>query len=421
MKVVVIGTGRVGLPFALSLIERNVDVVGVDINTSIRNIINQERRMPFREPGFDELVASGRLRVHEHLEEAAPNADYFVLTVGTPLLHHIETDLSAVTQALSAVCRVLRPGQTVILRSTTAPGTTDYARRLIERETRFKVGREVFVACCPERIVEGAARQELTSLPQLIGAADEASSKAADALFRKLGPQILHCSDREAELVKLFNNTSRYVYFAVINALAMIALEHKVEPHRVLELANRDYPRPILGRPGFTAGTCLRKDFGMLSESSSSGDILIEAWRINESMPRFLVRKAQERFGSLTGRSVAVLGYSFKRDADDVRDSLASKLLRYIHRETPGSLAVHDPFVDAQHIEPIHGVRFVADLGAILDGAEVVFVATNHSEYEQRKHEILASLEKQGRPRLLVDLWNCLGTGRIFTQLGISE
>ncbi len=96
----------------------------------------------------------------------------------------------------------------------------------------------------------------------------------------------------------MFCNVSRYAYFGVVNALAMIALDQGVEPHEVIELANRDYPRKLHGKPGFTAGTCLRKDFGMLAENYWSGTLLTEMWRVNESLPKYLVDLASRRYGS---------------------------------------------------------------------------------------------------------------------------
>jgi UDP-N-acetyl-D-mannosaminuronic acid dehydrogenase len=410
MKVAVIGTGRVGLPLALSLVDVGVDVLGVDLNPRVRHAINVERSMPFEEPGYDELAASGKLTITGDIRDAA-SCDYFIVTVGTPVLQHIETDLSYVTKVIESLCEFLAPGQTIILRSTTAPRTTAYVASLIETKTKLRVGHEVMLACCPERIVEGKAREELTRLPQIIGAQDARSAQSAERLFRALGVETLHCNTTTAELVKLFCNVSRYAYFGVINALAMMALDLGVEPHEVIELANHDYPRKLHARPGFTAGTCLRKDFGMLAESYWSGNFLTEMWRVNESLPKYLVDFAKRRYGSLRGRRVAVLGYTFKRDADDVRDSLAPKLLRYLQRETPARIVVSDPFITAEEVEPLPTLEFTPELDTALAGAEVVFIATNHSLYAQQSHKIVEVVRLYGVK--VVDIWNTCGQGRV--------
>lgn len=411
MKVAVIGTGRVGLPFALSLVEAGAEVVGVDIDPEIRKAVNEERGMPFHEPGFEQVLASGKLRVTERIDQAG-DVDYFVVTVGTPLLHHIETDLSAVTRVVAEIAAIAREGQCIIMRSTTAPRTTSYVKRQLAAGTGLQVGPQLHLACCPERIVEGKAHQELRSLPQVVGTEDAESARAAEKLFSLLGVEVLHADYITAELVKLSNNVARYAYFATVNVLAMIAMEYGAEPHEVLRLTNHEYPRPVMGTPGFTAGTCLRKDFGMLSEAYWSGDILIESWRINESMPKFMVEQAKRRFGDLATERVAVLGYSFKKDTDDVRDSLSAKLLRYLQRECPAELYVHDPHVVESDIEPLHGLRVLPDLDAVLSSATMLFVATNHSEYSERRADILAAVES-GKLKV-VDLWNCLGATAVF-------
>jgi UDP-N-acetyl-D-mannosaminuronic acid dehydrogenase len=410
MKVAVIGTGRVGLPLALSLVDAGVQVLGVDLSEKTRHAINVERRMPFDEPGYDELAASGKLYITGDIRDAA-DCDYFIVTVGTPLLAHIETDLSYVTKVIESICEFLSPGQTIVMRSTTAPKTTAYVAGLIETRTPLKVGRDVHLACCPERIVEGKAREELQKLPQVIGAEDAGSAAAAERLFSALGAEPMHCNWATAELVKLFCNVSRYAYFGVINALSMIALDQGVEPHEVIELANRDYPRKLHGKPGFTAGTCLRKDFGMLAENYWSGGFLTEMWRINESLPKYLVDLATQRFGSMRGKRVAVLGYSFKRDADDVRDSLAPKMVRYLARETPAKIVVSDPFLKPEDIEPCAGVEFTPDMDTALAGADYVLIATNHSVYTSESHKILDAARLHGAR--VVDIWDCCGQGRV--------
>lgn len=413
MKVAIFGIGRVGLPLGLSLVEAGVQVVGVDTNPATVEALNNHRRMPFREPGFDDLIRQGKLHASVDPHDAA-GSDFYVITVGTPLMHHIETDLSNVCRVVCSIAQIMQPGQTVVLRSTTAPGTTQYVKHLLESKTGMTVGRDIGLACCPERITEGHAREELKTLPQIVGGNDELSLQAASAMFGKLGAELLPCDCATAELVKLFNNVSRYAYFAIVNVLSMIAMDHGAEPLEVLRLANHGYPRPIMGKPGFTAGTCLRKDFGMLSEGHWSGDILVEAWRINESLPRYLVDRASKTFGSLQGKRVAVLGYSFKRDTDDVRDSLAAKLIRYIHRECVESIVVADPFVSPNDVEPIDDLTFTRDFEQALAQAEVIFMATNHSVYEKHREQILAHVMQ--RDAKVIDIWNVLGAGRVLVD-----
>ena len=121
--VCIVGTGRVGLPLGLSLIESGVNVTGVDLDENLRNEVN-EGRMPFHEPGYDDLVASKKFKIHSSPEDVVPKSAAVVITVGTPLHNHIETDLSQIQRVLEGLKEHFRKDHLIILRSTVAPGTT---------------------------------------------------------------------------------------------------------------------------------------------------------------------------------------------------------------------------------------------------------------------------------------------------------
>jgi UDP-N-acetyl-D-mannosaminuronic acid dehydrogenase len=411
MKIAVIGTGRVGLPLALAFAESGADVIGIDINSDMRQAVNVDRTMPFLEPGFEEVLESGNLQIREAIE-GVEEIDYFVVTVGTPLLHHIETDLTAVTRVIKDLGSKIRKGQTVVMRSTTAPHTTQYVKKQLEMTSGLEIGKDIFLACCPERILEGKAKEELYALPQIIGTEDAKSRELAEALFEVLGVETMHCDYITAELVKLFNNVSRYAYFAIANVLAMIAIDYNAEPYEILRLTNHNYPRPITSKPGFTAGTCLRKDFGMLSEAYWSADILVSAWRINESMPKFLVEAAKNQWGELSKFKITVLGYSFKRDADDVRDTLSDKVLRYLRRECPRKLVLHDHLVQEDDVPVMPDLTFMHELPDAVADADLIVIATNHSLYSDQKDMLLHRVKKDGCR--IVDIWDSLGTGTVL-------
>jgi UDP-N-acetyl-D-mannosaminuronic acid dehydrogenase len=172
----------------------------------------------------------------------------------------------------------------------------------------------------------------------------------------------------------------------------------------VIDLINRDYPRGGIARPGFTAGTCLRKDFAFSEERSNAPGMLLAVSRVNESVPRFLVEGLKRRLaGSLRGRKVAVLGLAFKADTDDVRDSLSHKLIRLLEREL-ADVAVHDPMADT----PTQPFRDA------IAGADAVVLATNHTVF--CSEEVLrAVVESTSDDAVLVDPWGGWEIGRVFT------
>jgi len=386
--------------------EAGLSVVGMDIDPQTRAAIN-EGRMPFLEPGYDELIASRRLQVYGDTALIS-HSRALVITVGTPLHNHIETDLSQIRAVLESIQPELCPGQLICLRSTVAPGTTTFVQRWLEQRSSLKVGEKLALAFCPERIAEGKAYEELHSLPQIVGTEDPLSREAATALFAVLAPELLYTDYVSAELVKLFNNIARYVHFAVANQFALLADTFGANIYEIRRLANHDYPRSHLATPGFTAGTCLRKDFGMLNEWSPYPDMLLSAWKMNEFIPAFMVEHLMKR-SPLHGKRVAVLGYTFKKDTDDIRDSLAPKLCRYIERQLPAELRISD-----HHLSdplPESGQRNWPIEEALMD-VDSIFVATNHSSYAEALRRYGAAVPEAW----IADLWNVTGQDRIFYQ-----
>lgn len=401
--VVIIGTGRVGLPLGLMLSKVGLKVIGIDKDLNIVNSVNN-KKMPFCEAHFDEIIKNVDFSISNDYNEINKTKN-IIITVGTPLLFHIETDLSQLNNVLDELVKRLIPGHNVILRSTVAPKTTKYVKKYIEKKTDYIIGKDVFLSFCPERIAEGKAYKELQELPQIIGAEDEESFKLANKIFSKLTKKIFKTNFLSAELAKLFNNISRYVDFAISNHFAIVAEDFGQNIHDILEMTNSNYPRGNISSPGFTAGTCLRKDFGMINENSPYPDIFLSSWKINESIPKFLVDNLNKRC-EITNKNVAVLGYTFKQDTDDIRDSLVPKLVRYLEREVPSKIMISDPF-----LKDIDNKYKNYPLMEAVRNADIIYVSTNHSEFIEKTDEIFENAKENC---YFVDLWNVFGKNKIF-------
>jgi UDP-N-acetyl-D-mannosaminuronic acid dehydrogenase len=404
VDVAVVGLGRVGLPLALSFADRGLEVVGID-RDPVRLGAIRDGKMPFEEtdgqPLLDRVHAAGRLSLSERVADAA-SARHIVLTLGTPSFSHIEIDMRDVRSALDDLLGVLAPGHSLILRSTVAPGTTEFVAGYLAKHRGFEIGEEVFVAHAPERIAAGRFLEEIDTLPCIIGGVGARSGEEAAALFGAFDAPIVQTTPVQAELAKIWTNILRYANFALPNLLMMDCERYAANVFDVIELINRDYPRGGIAQPGFTAGTCLRKDFTFSEERSAAPGMLLAVSRVNESVPLFLLEGAKRRLGSLANRKVAVLGLAFKADTDDERDSLAHKLIRLLEREL-ADVAVHDPHVPTP----------TASFEDVLDGADVVVVAANHSEF-RRPEAIAAIAERAGGECLVVDPWNCWGAAQVF-------
>jgi UDP-N-acetyl-D-mannosaminuronic acid dehydrogenase len=400
----VIGLGRVGLPLALSFADRGLRVLGVEHDQSVLECL-EGGRMPFQEAGTQELLervrASGRLQLAVRAADAA-QADDIVITIGTPSFSHVESDLSQVRAAVDDLMPLLRPGHGLILRSTIAPGTTEFVAGYIEKRRGLRAGEDIFVAHAPERIAAGKFLQEIITLPCILGGVGEASTDRAAALFGVFGAPIVKTTPVQAELAKIWTNILRYATFALPNLLMMDCDRYGANVFDVIELINHDYPRGGIAKPGMTAGTCLRKDFAFSEERSNAPGMLLAVSRVNEAVPLFLVEGVKRRIGPLANRKVAVLGLTFKRNTDDERDSLSPKLIRLLEREL-ADVAVCDP----------HAPTPTQPLGDAVGDAEVVIVATNHSEFELPE-TFRTILDRAAADSLLVDPWNALGTAQVF-------
>jgi UDP-N-acetyl-D-mannosaminuronic acid dehydrogenase len=400
----VIGLGRVGLPLALSFADRGLTVVGVDVDADRLGSI-REGVMPFQENGGQEVMdrvhASGRLEVSSSVADAA-RARHIVITIGTPSFSHIEIDMSDIRSALDDLLPVLRPGHSLVLRSTIAPNTTDFVAGYLAKKRDLQIDADVFVSHAPERIAAGRFFEEIDSLPQIVGGVGERSTEVCAELFDVFDAEVVQTTAVQAELAKIWTNILRYATFALPNLLMMDCEQYGANVFEVIDLINENYPRGGMKMPGLTAGTCLRKDFTFSEERSNAPGMLLAVSRVNESVPLFLVEGMKRRLGGLSGRKIAVLGLAFKADTDDERDSLAHKLIRLLEREL-ADVAIHDPIVATPT------GSFEDAVGA----ADAVVVAANHSAFcgPERLREICTLA---GPDALIVDPWNCFGIAQVF-------
>ena len=409
-SVSVIGLGRVGLPLALCFADRGLRVLGVDHDQTILDSL-RAGQVPFKEAGTQELLdrvsQTGRLELADRAADAAQTDD-IVITIGTPSFSHLESDLRQVRAAVDDLLPLLRAGHGLILRSTIAPGTTEFVAHYIEKRRGLRVGEDVFVAHAPERIAAGRFLREISTLPCIIGGVGEASTEHAAATFSVFGAPIVKTTPVQAELAKIWTNILRYTTFALPNLLMMDCERYDANVFEVIDLINHDYPRGGIAMPGLTAGTCLRKDFVFSEERSNSPGMLLAVSRVNEAVPLFLVEGVKRRLGDLSARKVAVLGLTFKRDTDDERDSLSPKLVRLLEREL-ADVAVCDP----------HASTPTQPLADAVRGADVVVIATNHSEFEG-PDALKAIVTGAAEDCLVVDPWNALGTSQVFAYAAES-
>ncbi len=388
------GCGHVGLPLGLVLADKGLKVVGIDINhESINKVKN--KIMPFHEAGSQEILEKviDKFFFITNDDTEVSKSEHIIITIETPVDKDFSVDLSKIELALTSLMPYFRQNQVIIFRSTLAPRTTDYVKNFLETKTTFKIGKTLYLATVPERIVQNNAVIELTTLPNIIGTYDDISYEKASKLFKILNPEIIRTTPLEAELSKLFTNSYRYATFALANEYFIIAETLGANMFNIVKAMNHKYPRCGLPYPGFAKGPCLGKDSWLLLNAmphfNVSTTMISSAYRINDGLPMFLLHKIKESV-DLNEKKVAVLGLTFKKDTDDTRDSLCLKLVSLLKNEFV-NYTTHDPYVDNK------------DIRGVLKDADVVILAMNHSYYEKLDFKNLVKPDA-----LIVDKWNML-------------
>ncbi len=402
MKTVsVIGIGRVGLPLCLSLAEAGFKVYGIDKRQDyIQTIKNKE--MPFEEDKAKELLEK---HVNSNFIPSielnkVKESDYVILTIGTPVDEHLNPEFKQIDSLTRNLLPYLKKNQVIILRSTVSPGTTEYLKDLIEKETEFKIGKNLFLAFCPERIAQGKAIEETKELPQIVGGIDKESTKKATEFFKKFTVEQVESDARSAELAKIFTNMYRYINFSIANEFMILAEEHEREIYDILHLINHNYKRGGVKQPGYAAGPCLYKDGFFLINTMPFNELISVSWKINETTPLYLIKKIKAKT-ALKNKKVVLLGMSFKADNDDTRNSLSFKIKKALEKEH-AELKFHDPLVE----------KFKGNLDEVLKNAEIVIIGINHSEYRNLSLDYIRKLVK--KDCLICDIWNVFKQNKII-------
>src|SRR5262245_50808454 len=353
--VALVGLGYVGLPLAVAFAESGAVVSGLDLDTdrvaairsgsSFIEDVSSERLRP--------LVEGKRLDVSTDVG-VLKHADATIICVPTPMGKRRQRDVSFIQKATDAVAGSLRPGQLVVLESTTYPGTTQEVLRPRLEAGGLVAGRDFFLAFSPERIDPANRTHDLTRIPKVVGGVTEACRDLAAALYRRIVAEVVPVSTVDtAEMVKVFENTFRAVNIALVNELAIMCRRLGISVWEVIGAAATKpfgfmpfYPGPGLG------GHCLPSDPHYLSWklrlSGYEPRFIAFADEINRQMPSYVVQLVvdalNDREHSVRGARVLVVGVSYKANVGDTRDSPAFEIIETLQRKG-GTIEYCDPHV----------------------------------------------------------------------------
>jgi UDP-N-acetyl-D-mannosaminuronic acid dehydrogenase len=411
-KICVLGLGYIGLPSASMFATQGHDVIGVDVNRTLVKELN-EGKMQIHEPGLDVLVHSATQSGHLRVQAEAQPAEVFIIAVPTPLADartigdSPRPDLSHVADAAEEVARHLRPGNLVILESTSPPGTTNGLVKTCLERTGLKAGRDFSLAYCAERVLPGRILVELVTNDRVVGGIDSASAHQAKELYSSfVQGHIYTTNSTAAELIKLMENTYRDVNIALANEFSGIAQHVGVDVYEAIELANR-HPRVNILRPGpGVGGHCIAVDPWFLVDAAPSLTALIRTARhVNDLQPHRVAELVSDFMVDLDHPTIAALGMSYKADVDDVRESPSLDVIRALV-QLGYKLRIHDAFAQGR----VQGIPIEPDLTNVVRGADVILLLTDHTVYRniEPTNVFLAGL----RHKRLIDTRGCVDGDR---------
>jgi UDP-N-acetyl-D-glucosamine dehydrogenase len=413
--VAVIGLGYVGLPLAVRASERGYHVIGFDTNEEKIALLNQGKS-PIEDAFLEENLARFRFDATSDVKKLK-QADIFLICVPTPVDKSFYPDLEPVISASKLIATHAKKGALVVLESTVNPGVSEEVVRPIFEKAGYKVSRDIYLAHCPERINPGDTTWNVTNIPRVVGSFDQTGLKLAYEFYSSIvdGEIRKMKSIREAEAVKIVENSFRDINIAFVNELA-----------RSFDVLNIDVKDVILGaatKPfAFMAhypscgvgGHCIPVDpYYLIERAKQSGfdhKFLKIAREINNSMPGYTVELLQDALNTVklpvNGTKVGVLGLSYKANVDDVRESPAFKVIKHLE-EHGARVETFDP-----HVKKRSSMK---TLEALLKKSEAIVLVTDHKEF---KETITPALLKKYGIKVIIDGKNCLDKAS-FSKSGI--
>lgn len=400
-RVAVIGLGYVGLPLALLYIEQKVRVTGFDVDQRKVDTLNAGGSYIFRiTPEEIGSAKAGGLTATSDYSRLS-EMDAIIICVPTPLNEYHEPDLSYITNTGHAMAPYIRPGQLIILESTTYPGTTEEVLvPILEKENKSGLkaarneqssDRDFYVAFSPEREDPGNTTVARRDIPKVVGGLDTQAAELAAALYGTIFKRVVRVSSpAAAEMTKLLENIYRCVNIALVNELKLLSLRMGLDIWEVIEAAATKpfgfqpfYPGPGLG------GHCIPVDPFYLSWKAKEFDFhtrFIElAGEINSGMPYHVIASVVSALNrhkkSLNGARVLVLGVAYKRDIDDLRESPSLTIIELLQKEG-AEVSYHDPYFPTIGKGRRYDLQMKRSSLENLGQYDCVLIVTDHTDYD---------------------------------------
>lgn len=399
-RVAIIGMGYIGLPTAVVIATRGVDVIGVDINPATVAALSRGE-VPFVEPDLavavSGAVAMGRLTATTE----TPEADAFIIAVPTPFNEDRTADLSYVKAAAEQIAPKLKSGNIVVLESTSPPGTTqkvgDWIGALrpdLRMPRDGETGADIYVAHCPERVLPGRIMIEMITNDRVVGGLTPRCAEKAASIYRLFAQgEILLTDAASAEMAKLVENAYRDVNIAFANEISLISESLHIDVWEVIRLANR-HPRVSILSPGpGVGGHCIPVDpWFIVSAAPQLSRLIRTAREVNDHRPHHVAGQVVEKAKRFRSPTVACLGLTFKANVDDVRESPAIEVVGLIAQALPDvDILVADPYVSVMPgpLSKYDNLHLEGAYQAV-ERADIVVLLVEHEPFKAMRHTRLA-------------------------------
>ncbi|HIW99205.1 MAG TPA: nucleotide sugar dehydrogenase [Candidatus Nesterenkonia stercoripullorum] len=390
-KAVIVGQGYVGLPLAQAAVAAGVDVVGFEISAELAQRLNagQSHVDDLSNADIAAMLRQGYRASAD--PQVIADADIVVVCVPTPLSDEGGPDLRAVEGSSATIAEHLTPGTTVILESTTYPGTTDDIVRPILERSGLRHGTDFLLAYSPERVDPGSAHYGIVNTPKLVGGATPEASEAAASFYETFVDTVVPMSGtKEAETAKLLENTYRHVNIALVNEMARFCHDLDIDIWEVIRGAatkpfgfQKFTPGPGVG------GHCIPIDpnylgYQVKKQLGYPFRFVELAQEINNSMPQYVTSRIGDLLNDdakpLNGARVLLLGITYKPNVADQRESPALPVARML-QEKKADLHFHDPHVQQWRLDD-RTLSRVPDLDESLREADIVVLLQAHAGYD---------------------------------------
>jgi len=389
----IVGLGYVGLPLAYELAHAGYRVLGYDINPKVVDGLNAGRShiKDITDAQLQSILDAGRFEATADPGRLG-EPDAVSICVPTPLSKFKDPDVSYIVAATEAVKGTLRPGQAIILESTTYPGTTREVMQPALESTGLRIGEDFFLAFSPERVDPGNPTWNTRNTPKVVGGITPDCTRVVAALYQPAIEHVVPVSSIEtAELVKLLENTFRSVNIGLVNEMAIVCDKLGVDVWEVIEAAAT---KPFgfmkfLPGPG-VGGHCIPIDPHYLAWKMRGLNYKTRfidlAGEVNSEMPLFWVRKLGELLNgeglAVKGSRVLVVGVAYKKDIDDLRESPALDIIRLLDSQG-ARVSYHDPFVTEFTEDGVRRTSCPLTAAALAD-FDAVMIVTDHSSVDYR-------------------------------------